>query len=268
MKDDKVKQIIADKVKKIGTLCFEVGGRFDEEVIHDFRVGVKKLRSFLRLLKYNDNTDPRLPRKFMELYRVAGGIRQAQLELAKIDEAQASLPLYTAKLKGQKKTLEKEWTDIFSDKAVHKLSKRFVHNGYSSLRPAALSGFLSDRLSRVKELLEDPQLSDAHLHDIRKRIKDLLYMLKFAKKDWPAACEQVGDISMESLDHLANMIGDYNDASMLMVRLSAFADETKDLSEKANIQTILAENSDRLAREKAIIADAVREQLLSVAKSA
>jgi CHAD domain-containing protein len=268
MKGEKVKHTVAGKVKKLGTLCFKVGERFDQTVIHDFRVDVKKLRSLLRLLKRNDDKGHKLPRKFMKLYRIAGGIRECQLELGRIAEAGEHLPLYCAKLKSDMKTMKKQWSEAFSEKAVRKFSDRLVHDNYDSLAPAALAAFIEDRLSIIKERLHESQLSDKHMHDVRKRIKDVLYVLKFAKNDWPQAHEQVSAISIESLDHLANTMGDYNDATVLMGRLRDFESETDDIAEKHTIENILAETSERLAKEKVIISDTVRSQVLSPVEAA
>src|SRR6516162_822833 len=77
MKGKEINEIIEDKFKTLSKLSQKITRKFD---IHDFRVEVKKLRAFLRLLDIKKrNDEPIIPKLLKTFYGYIGIIRNIQL---------------------------------------------------------------------------------------------------------------------------------------------------------------------------------------------
>src|ERR1700744_4288525 len=150
MKQEMIKTMIKDKVNRIGELCESIGRDFDKETIHELRVTVKKLRSFLRLLRmHSQKNSIKMPKKFKRLYHMAGTIRDVQLELEKVSNSKVVLPEYLGKLQHVLSTQKKEWHKHYHKKIVHKLENKLLSLNYETLHPAILENFLKTKLASV-----------------------------------------------------------------------------------------------------------------------
>jgi CHAD domain-containing protein len=254
MKQKKIKGVVKGKVKDIAQLAKKVGADFDKKTIHDFRVAVKTLRSFLRLLRMQYETDsPKIPEKFKRLYHITGAIRDAQLELEKILEHNLPFPAYLNNLHQLIQNREREWKEHYSKKMIRTLDEKLTRLKYEPLPPAALVSFFNNRLAAIDELSKIQFPSDTEVHKVRKLVKDILYNIKIAK-EWKAAREQIQNLPEKKLNDIADAIGDYNDERIMAEHLSSFASNITEIEEKNSIQVFCEEEAKRLtARKKSII---------------
>src|SRR4051812_1680068 len=99
MKSQQITRTIKRMVAKLSMLAKKTGKTFDKDVIHDFRITAKMLRSFLRLLSmHTGNKKMKFSGRFKRLYHIAGAIREAQLESMRMAQEQLHLQSYLDKL--------------------------------------------------------------------------------------------------------------------------------------------------------------------------
>ena len=255
MKPDKIRKIVGERLKKIKKLSKTINNDFEKDAIHEFRVAVKSLRSFLRLLRMAyDDQGPKIPGKFKRLYHIAGAIRDAQLELDNLTASNASLPVYTDKLKNDIKRQKTEWERQYSDKVFRKMKKRLMGYEYDTLSPDALAAFHHMKVTSMKKLGKVKPTTNAHVHGIRKNVKDIIYTTKLAQKEWQPAFNQT-EHSVEELDLIATMIGDFNDERIQLEHLTSFFSPKSELEEVNSVKQICKEDTLRLrAGKKKILA--------------
>lgn len=89
MEKNALKAIITARLKKMQKFGEEIKMHFRDEDIHKFRVEVKKLRAFLRLiaLGIKNPKDLKLPKKLKEINTTAGAIRDIHLHLRRMETA-------------------------------------------------------------------------------------------------------------------------------------------------------------------------------------
>ncbi|MCD6010552.1 MAG: domain containing protein [Flavipsychrobacter sp.] len=260
MKEDKIKRVIAEKLEQISSCAEKVNERFDKDDIHDLRVSVKSLRSFLRLLKTIPSVPGlKIPGKMKQLYHIAGAIREAQLELDTISEKQYVLPAYTRKLEDTIADQKNEWAALYSGNIFREFSKKLEHNNYEKLNTADLSGFFSLKFGTISKLatMSDPSPDD--LHQARKEVKDILYNTKTADQYWQASHPILRQIPAEKLDGTASKIGDYHDKVVMLEHLSSYSILLVPGEEKMLIKSIIEEDSPELEEEKAAIVGSLKD---------
>ena len=260
MKPDKVKKIIGGKVKEIKKLGEKVDGDFESGALHEFRVAVKSLRSFLRLLRTTqDEQAPKIPGKFKRLYHITGAIRDAQLELDHLTANKTSLPVYTDKLKNDISRQKAEWEKHYSDKVFRKMEKRLVGYEYETVSPDSLAAFHHMKVAGIKKLGKPASATNAQVHSIRKYVKDMLYTTRLAQKKWKTALEQMPPVPMDELDSIATMIGDYNDERIQFEHLSSFSSPQTEPAEVSAIKKIVKKEDTKLKADKKQILEVVNK---------
>jgi CHAD domain-containing protein len=260
MKPDRINKVLRDKVKEIRKHSENIGGDFDKDTIHKFRVAVKMLRSFLRLLSTgNDEPIVKLPGKFKRMYQVAGAIRDAQLELEKLAEDEATLPVYQHKLQNDIERHKKEWDNHYSKKVIQKLKKRMSELDYVSLHPDVVASFFNDRIGSVAKTSAAKSPTNAQLHDMRKQLKDLVYTAKLFKTEWENAYAEIAKMPMKKIDGLTVRIGDYNDERLIFEHLKSFSSSKLDPVEIRAIEKICSLEEPKLKAIKKSILNSIKQ---------
>ncbi len=260
MKPDKIRRIIGGKIKELKKLGKKVDGNFEKDALHEFRVAVKSLRSFLRLLRMSQKEDvPKMPGKFKRLYHITGAIRDAQLELDHLAAGSAPLPVYNDKLSNDINRQKAEWSKHYSDKVFRKMKKRLAGYEYDTLSPDALAAFHNMKITGVKKLGKPGTATNSQVHSIRKHVKDILYTTKLAQKTWKPALKQMPAVPVSELEDIATMIGDYNDERVQFEHLSSFYSPRTEPAELKAIKKICKKEDTKLAANKKQILDAVNK---------
>ena len=251
MKQDKIKKTLGEKLRELTNLGKNAGVDFDEELIHDFRVVVKSLRSFLRLLSMaGDNSQIKIHGKFKQLYHISGSIREAQLELGKLTNKQSAIPAYTDSLH-QKIDREKiEWNTHYAKKIFDELRDQLIRQEYNSLSPVVLVSFIDTKMTAIHELCNLKTLTDDQVHTIRKLAKDIIYITKLAREQWSAGFAQIDALQMKPLEQIADIIGGYNDDRIILDHLRSFQSEKMANEEKSTLENLYSEESMRLKKTK------------------
>src|SRR5215472_18248673 len=80
MKEEEIVDIVEKSFRTLDKLCHKILKEFDAQDIHDFRVEVKKIRAFLRLLGIKkEEGEPLIPKLLKTFYGYVGTIRNIQL---------------------------------------------------------------------------------------------------------------------------------------------------------------------------------------------
>ena len=260
MKPDKIKEIISGKIKELKKLGNKLNNDLDKATIHEFRIAVKSIRSFLRLLRtaYNE-PGPKLPGKFKRLYHIAGAIRDAQLELENLAANNTSLPIYSGKLNNDIKRQKKEWDRHYSEKIFRKIKKRLAGYEYETLSPDALAAFYNMKITGMKTLSNTRPCTSAQIHNIRKQAKDIIYTAKLAQKEWKPAYKKLKHTPLAQLEDIATAIGDYNDDRVQLEHLASFSSPETELAEINEIKKITKKDAAKLKKGKKEILDMVKK---------
>ena len=260
MDQEHIKQLLADKIKSIKHCCRNIDKGFNQEAIHDFRVEVKKLRSFLKVLRLCDNNYKlRLPKRFKRLYQIAGAVRDAQLEYDKLSDKENELPRYISKLKHLISIQEQEWKKHYTPKTIHKLKKRLLDIDYPTLDIETIVSFYKKKIDQITTLSHNEDPSFIKVHNLRKQIKDLLYVAKLTKKEVKNAGEYYISLPLKELDNLAKIIGDFNDKRNTLEHLKNFSSKHISPLEVAAIDSICNEDTQLLETEKNVILEMARK---------
>jgi CHAD domain-containing protein len=188
MERKEIESIIKLYFDRLKTLLGLIEKDFNPEAIHKFRVQVKKIRAFLRLLdnELQGSGHLKLPKKLKALYLFAGKVRDMQLYLTTLnnefpgsDKPDEYLALLERELKGYKKellhagnkTLLSKTEEIITGKLPHQLSQENIKR------------FLQQKEAFANLLLSSVTATDEDLHLARKNIKDVLYLVKILKEE-------------------------------------------------------------------------------------
>lgn len=261
MNAEQIHRTTKKKTEKISRLAATIAPDFNADTLHDFRVAVKKLRSFMRLVN-SDKKQPqlKLPKKFKQLYDIAGIIRDTQLQQKKIATWEYDLPTYRQHLIAILETNIKQWNDRYITHIADKLQEKLTDHKFVSLSVKAFTVFFNQWMAEIHKLC-DGIPNDDNLHSIRKHIKDLLYNTAIVEKKWPKAYKQLEPFPLPALDILADMIGDYNDERLMREHLLTFNSEHLTKEEQDAMTAICEDASIMLQQKKRTLLAEIRKFL-------
>jgi hypothetical protein len=160
------------------------------KVIHALRLEVKHLEAFLGLMILQDNfgARPGIPYRLEKLFHQAGELRKFGLEMKAIEliSDHNRLPKPTQFLK-QLRIYKKKTSKKLQNK--QKGNRAFKPGDFARHPGVRLSTdtwqrFMTTRASSILELLEQDILSDIRsLHELRKILKSILYVLPVSKNN-------------------------------------------------------------------------------------
>jgi CHAD domain-containing protein len=261
MKEKRIIKIVEDRFKAINKLQHKIIKKFDADDVHDFRVEVKKLRAFLRLLDAEKEMEkPLIPRLLKTFYGYVGIIRNIQLHRHnifkyitdyKIEEPKAYIQI----LDDEKSYWEKEAVELMADNSFKDSEDKIVKQLPRKLEKSTAKKFLEKNLGELKEQLNNVK-DDNAIHTVRKILKDILYTLDFINHDdLPKSISKEEDLKL-----LTTQLGNFRDKC---IQLEFLSDEylNKVLDEKE--RHMLLKMKEQFLREKQIMV----EQLSPILKN-
>lgn len=201
----------------------------DQEDLHQFRVQVKKIRSFLTLLEEDKKNSGLLHifKPIKKIFKSAGIVRDAYLyqEQAKghnIQQAQ----FYAAQQAAQNEETHK----LLNKSKKHFRTIKKVKGKLQHLRPIsgeAIKHFYTKELNRTQQLLAQNDFSEK-LHDGRKMLKHLMYNEQAVKK---SVAKELA-INFDYIDELQHLLGQWHDNKLALAFFDDKLDEKELLSMK------------------------------------
>ncbi|MDP4261291.1 MAG: CHAD domain-containing protein [Bacteroidota bacterium] len=197
---------------------------FNEESIHLFRVEVKKLRAFLRMLRPGME-DPGLlkfPRPFKKMYAIAGKIRDRQLCLKRMNEYdQGNDNRSMDTIQGWEKEIEEltgKKDDFLSKGELAEVEEKIIKQVPVIVGDALLKNFFSQKLGAIRQVISGGRYRDAELHSIRKSIKDITYINGIFRDDFktPLPFLRWNKSEVKKAEDLAHTLGLFNDSCIAL----------------------------------------------------
>lgn len=252
-------ELIKGGIREIFHYARKINNNFDRDDIHNFRVSVKKLRSFLRLLAaHKPELTLNLSKKFKQLYHIAGLIREAQLEEAWVEQNGYDLPAYKEHLQKTISSQKIEWTRLFSKKLLHKQKLKLTGQCNLEAPQTAVEIFFRKKLSTLNDLITLKKLSAKQLHQARKELKDIIYITDLANKKWPGRKQFLKKLQPDKLKDIAGEIGNYHDKIVQTLHLDTSRHIIHDKSETKIIRKIYRENTLNLMHQKIKLIETLR----------
>ena len=261
MKEKEITAIIKDRFKTINKLQHTIIKEFNADDIHDFRVAVKKLRAFLRLLDTEKEIEgPLIPRLLKTFYGYVGIIRNIQLHRHnvfkyitdyKIEEPKE----YIQVLDAEKSYWEKEAAELMTDNSFKDNEDEILKQLPAKLEKSAAKKFLEKKLDELKEQINNVN-DDNAIHTVRKILKDILYTRDFINHDdLPKSISKEEDLKL-----LTTQLGDFRDKC---IQLEFLSDEYVNKVLDENEKYTLLKMKEQFLREKQIMV----EQFSSIFKN-
>jgi hypothetical protein len=75
----------------------------------------------------------------------------------------------------------------------------------------------------MRSAVTDSEPEDEALHELRKLLKDMMYVASFCEEHWPKAFHRLERFPLADLKPLATVAGNYNDATNRIGFLYSFA---------------------------------------------
>src|SRR6185503_18304475 len=175
--------------RRLITYTEQMNDGLSKEVIHLFRVDVKKLRAFLRMVRWaTDAPDQfKFPRKLKKMYSTMGKIRDRQLCLKRIKQNERA---DDGRFRNEVHSLEKKIKELEEKRSGFLTKKEFeaIEEDIIKVLPIAsadvlVSGFFQQKLNVINKIASKSELSDQELHNVRKAIKDIIYITRIYRDD-------------------------------------------------------------------------------------
>lgn len=226
MKDKDFTLAIHDLFKKINKAYHKTIKDFDAEVIHDFRVDIKKLRGLLGLVNYHYNNiiTLGLTKKIKTFYGYVGIVRNLQIQQVVVQEYchSKSLPLpenYLHEIRKEEIYWKKQATDYMSEgNNFWEDEEQIIKDIPPQLNEKASGKYVREKMNELDQLL--PHLKkDEPLHNVRKLLKNIQYTWKFIPHSLLAAGLQ----NKEDVEAITNLLGQFRDKCIAISHLQEAA---------------------------------------------
>ena len=231
MKTKKMQRLVGGYLQNITGAAASVGDDFDEKIIHDLRVNVKRLRALLRTYwLFTGEARPDIPKSLKKIYKTAGEIRDLQLLLKSVARGGKLPEVYRREIEVQLETAKKEWKDVYDMRKLARARKKLEAYSYKAIPSFIPAEFVKDRLALIDELRAADKEDDEDLHTVRKRVKDIVYLVRLVNDSWSKARPAMQHIPFAKFEELADVIGAFNDTRQMKARLGAL--EVRDAAKR------------------------------------
>ena len=220
--------------------------------IHDFRITVKKLKAIIRLFNAVSTRASacRFPKSLNKVYKTLGFMRECQIQKQKILKAANEMggmePLIYLKKINRKTELFKQKVirSIQSLPDVNKKKDQIINDCSEEITGTSITQYIQTKMDAIQLLLRNRQCDDEHMHEMRKKIKDIQYIFSgVAKNDHiPVSSSQLRTIQRVSAE-----LGEFHDLCVAIVLLKK---ELKLRDKELDEQKILRKTKDNWLTEK------------------
>lgn len=252
MKKDSIKTNVADYFKQSASLSKKTVKEFGEDEIHDFRVQIKKMRAYLRLLNTEFGEPPvlKMPKSIKRFYHDAGDVRNLQVQMEQIrNHCKKKLPagyldLLQKELDEGKQKMD---SNLPSSSRLNYEKKKIIHALPHKLTRKNIEDFTLQKKGAMLNILNEEK-TDERLHELRKMLKDLMYNEKLIKKVVNLdAFPLTRDIKA-----LTQLLGDHQDLYMQLQFLQPAYLDKLDNPEKQELQHLsgLLEKRKKLLKKR------------------
>lgn len=225
--EDGVRRLILEQLDEMGRMPDS-----SEDAVHDLRVGCKKIRAWLRLLRdtLGDEAYEFENRTFRDMARRLSGQRDAEVLHESVEALREAFPddTHADDITAARNALPRSegeggdsaviMTDITGQiaEARQRISERALNRG-GAVRPLKQAFRRSCRQEKKARRTARRTPVAENLHEWRKRVKALHYQLKLVHDVWPKRIEAMD----AALRTLAKSLGRHHDLAVLEEQLLA-----------------------------------------------
>lgn len=265
MKEEAIITQLELRVKKLKKHFVKLQESFDPEELHDYRLEVKKLKAFIRLLNASKSHHKkiRLNHHVKSYYKLAGNVRNLELHekriLELVKENQLNTPVtYLALLEKEKKNALEQLQQAEQTISFEQLRKEVQDNVPSGLSAGDCKSYLINQRHAIAAIVVSAMTNDEALHEVRKIVKDIGYNRDYLSSSMSLILP-VFLINKEHTDALAETLGVFHDycVSLSFLQLPHVT-QIKDEREKV----VLKEIQDIIESKKANMKKSIMQQLL------
>jgi CHAD domain-containing protein len=223
MKRKKIRGVIKSSFKKMESLSKKRFSDYAIENIHSFRIEVKKLRAFLHVIHQVQNKHaPHLPKQIKKIYQLLGQIRTHQLQRLSIrkivKKTNAGVPkTYVGILQDETTTQIARANKLLGKKNIFR-SKDLISKLPAKIPKASLNNYLSSQKNKLFVLISTKNISDEQLHQIRKILKELLYISPYIINKEKSPENLI--LSKANIKEITEKLGNFHDICMAINLLS------------------------------------------------
>lgn len=213
MKRKALEGVVIKHISSIEKHSNRLPGAFDQENIHDLRVGYKKIRAFLRLLQLEkDGGRLHMPDKIKAVYQICGKVRDMQLFLAELHTIKiaSQLPASIPRWRQQLFSYKEQTVSAIEAVDFKKLPDAILKELPKQLHDETVKKFMHQKIAAIHIVLLAAD-HEEDLHAIRKQLKDIIYTIRIFEHDWDIPFPINGWKSEKELSDMASSLGDFND---------------------------------------------------------
>jgi CHAD domain-containing protein len=205
----------------------------DEEAIHKMRLAIKRIRTIREMKKhihFSASLDKTAFDTIKSIFKVSGLMRDLQIQIGLM--AQYSIGMKTSFTLFMNYFAEKEkYYGEMLDKTIHKISSDQFNNLHASpendgnfidnqgIENQSLD-FISFQIRKIQKLIVI-RTNDENVHELRKLVKQLYYLLQFLNNYFPECCLAKYDTG--NLRTIGDNLGHWHDRVVLKERVLEFA---------------------------------------------
>ncbi len=204
---------------KLAALAFQLRDDYNKKTTHHFRTDTKKLRAFYRLisLEAGQARKLKLPGKLHKMYHHAGAVRDLQVQIKNVEDyfQKTGIKLHTlqAMLELRLKRLSEKKGQILPGEYFADQEKRAQLKSPPQLHAETLQQFFRQKKEAISSIITKARFNATDLHNIRKNIKDILYVTGIYTEDIGSSLPMLfrKNNEMKEMEDLADELGRYND---------------------------------------------------------
>lgn len=242
MKANDIIEVYKTRFKKISKHYQNLLEDFDAKDIHHFRLEIKKLRAFIRLINSSATQHQcKIPGDVKSFYNLAGNIRNLQIHQQRMNALSKDLLFeaphkYLLYLSEEEKLLHQQAREKAANLSFKNFESKLIDEAPGKLTGETINSFFKKNEMRLDEIISLSFIPDDGLHEVRKIMKDLMYNLNFTKSTASSVLRE-----LRFMDTMTSTLGDFHDLcvglsllnSVYVTRMTE-EDETRILNEIRN----------------------------------
>jgi CHAD domain-containing protein len=201
----------------------------DEEAIHQMRLAIKRIRTIQKLKKHihfptSLNDEDLIIIK--TIFSASGNLRDLQVQLGLLGQYSTEMKFSFTLFMNYFAEKEKCFIDLL-DKTIHEINfDRFANVHTSPEENYTISeikdietesiDFVKYKIKKISDLLLLPQNTE-NVHELRKQVKQLFFVLQFMKDYFPG--NYLGNYDYQAINDAGDRLGKWHDREVLKARV-------------------------------------------------